>query len=104
MLSRTSMLVWEVLSLLRTNTPNNHSTTTGPETKSPSPAEGLSSSARKRRQELEYEEEDEAPPVVENLLQAEVNIPNIPVPKSSDGQVRPYSHRSHELLTNFDVD
>ncbi|KAI0060978.1 Leo1-domain-containing protein [Artomyces pyxidatus] len=53
---------------------------------SPPPPDGLSSPDRKRRQALEYEEEDEAKDVVEQRLEATVSIPNIPVPKSSDGQ------------------
>ncbi|KAH9967287.1 Leo1-like protein-domain-containing protein [Russula dissimulans] len=48
--------------------------------------DGLSSPDRKRRQALEYEEEDEPNPLIEHRLEASVSIPNIPLPKSSDGQ------------------
>ncbi|TFY76502.1 hypothetical protein EWM64_g7511 [Hericium alpestre] len=61
-----------------------------PETKSPTPAspppDGLSSPDRRQRQALEYEEEEEPHEVIEQRLEAAVAIPNIPVPKSSDGQ------------------
>ncbi|KZT27839.1 Leo1-domain-containing protein [Neolentinus lepideus HHB14362 ss-1] len=57
---------------------------------SPTPSghisDGLSSDERRRRQELEYGEEDEPQqPEYEQVLEATVQIPNIPVPKSSDG-------------------
>jgi hypothetical protein len=56
---------------------------------SPPPADdGLSSPDRKRRQALEYEEDEEPNPIIEHRLEASVSIPNIPLPKSSDGQVR----------------
>jgi hypothetical protein len=42
----------------------------------------------KRRQALEYEEDEEPNPIIEHRLEASVSIPNIPLPKSSDGQVR----------------
>jgi RNA polymerase-associated protein LEO1 len=52
----------------------------------PPPDDGLSSPDRKRRQALEYEEDEEPNPIIEHRLEASVSIPNIPLPKSSDGQ------------------
>lgn len=49
--------------------------------------EHLSSPERQQRRELEYEEADEPNPVFEQILEAAVQIPNIPLPKSSDGNV-----------------
>lgn len=36
---------------------------------------------------MEYPEDDEPEPVVEQVLEANAAIPNIPVPRSSDGKV-----------------
>jgi RNA polymerase-associated protein LEO1 len=36
---------------------------------------------------MEYEEDDEPDPVVEEVLEANAQIPNIPVPRSADGSV-----------------
>ena len=36
---------------------------------------------------MEYEEDDEPDPVVEEVLEASAQIPNIPVPRSTDGSV-----------------
>lgn len=36
---------------------------------------------------MEYAEEDEPDQVVEEVLEASAQIPNIPVPRSSDGNV-----------------
>ncbi|KAI9066955.1 Leo1-domain-containing protein [Trametes sanguinea] len=48
--------------------------------------DGLSSPERRHRAEMEYAEEDEPEQqVLEQRLEADVAIPNIPVPKSSDG-------------------
>ncbi|CDO75816.1 hypothetical protein BN946_scf184951.g14 [Trametes cinnabarina] len=48
--------------------------------------DGLSSPERRHRAEMEYAEEDEPEQqLVEQRLEADVAIPNIPVPKSSDG-------------------
>ncbi|KAI0666753.1 Leo1-like protein-domain-containing protein [Trametes maxima] len=47
--------------------------------------DGLSSPERRHREQMEYPEEDEPEPVVEQRLEADVAIPNIPVPRSSDG-------------------
>ncbi|KAI0629174.1 Leo1-like protein-domain-containing protein [Trametes polyzona] len=47
--------------------------------------DGLSSPERHRRERLEYAEEDEPEQVIEQRLEADVAIPNIPVPRSSDG-------------------
>lgn len=47
--------------------------------------DGLTLAERRARQALEYEEEDDAPPAV--LREAEVPVPNIPMPHSSDGNV-----------------
>ncbi|KAH9993735.1 Leo1-like protein-domain-containing protein [Russula compacta] len=52
----------------------------------PPPDDGLSSPDRKRRQALEYGEDEEPNPLIEHRLEASVSIPNIPLPKSSDGQ------------------
>jgi RNA polymerase-associated protein LEO1 len=49
--------------------------------------ERLSSPERNQRRELEYEEEDQPEPVFEQILEAAVEIPNIPLPKSTDGDV-----------------
>jgi RNA polymerase-associated protein LEO1 len=38
---------------------------------------------------MEYEEADEPNQVVQEILEASVQIPNIPLPKSSDGDVSP---------------
>jgi RNA polymerase-associated protein LEO1 len=54
----------------------------------PPPDDGLSSPDRKRRQALEYEEDEEPNPLIEHRLEASVSIPNIPLPRSSDGHVR----------------
>ncbi|KAH9975921.1 Leo1-like protein-domain-containing protein [Lactifluus volemus] len=51
----------------------------------PPPDDGLSSPDRKRRQALEYEEDEEPNPLIEHRLEASVSIPNIPLPRSSDG-------------------
>jgi RNA polymerase-associated protein LEO1 len=45
---------------------------------------------------LEYEEEDEPNALIEHRLEASVSIPNIPLPKSSDGQVCSWHPRVHE--------
>lgn len=50
-------------------------------------ADGISSSERKHRQEMEYAEDEEPDQVVEQVLEADAQIPNIPVPRSSDGSV-----------------
>ncbi|KIP08819.1 hypothetical protein PHLGIDRAFT_87695, partial [Phlebiopsis gigantea 11061_1 CR5-6] len=48
--------------------------------------DGISSPERKRREALEYEEDDEPDPIVEEeVLEASAQIPNIPVPRSTDG-------------------
>jgi RNA polymerase-associated protein LEO1 len=51
--------------------------------------DGLSDSERQRRRELEYEEPDDEPEdqVFEEVIEAAIAIPNVPLPKSSDGQV-----------------
>jgi RNA polymerase-associated protein LEO1 len=45
---------------------------------------------------LEYEEEDEPNALIEHRLEASVSIPNIPLPKSSDGQVCSLQPRAYE--------
>lgn len=50
-------------------------------------ADGISSSERRQREALEYAEEDDPDPVIEQVLEANAAIPNIPVPRSSDGNV-----------------
>ncbi|KAL1943097.1 hypothetical protein VTO73DRAFT_4768 [Trametes versicolor] len=47
--------------------------------------DGLSSPERHRRELLEYAEEDEPEQVLEQRLEADVAIPDIPAPRSSDG-------------------
>ena len=48
---------------------------------------------------MEYGEDDEPDPVVEEVLEASAQIPNIPVPRSADGSVSlpsflgPLNHR-----------
>jgi len=62
----------------------------------PHPDDGLSSQDRKRRQALEYEEEEEPNALIEHRLEASVSIPNIPLPKSSGGQVCSWHPRAHD--------
>ena len=57
-------------------------------------ADGISSSERKHRADMEYAEDDEPDQVVEQVLEANAQIPNIPVPRSSDGNVS----FGHELM------
>ena len=52
-------------------------------------SEHLPSPERERRQALEYEEEDAPPEISVEVKEAHVSFPNLPVPKSSDGNVRP---------------
>ncbi|KAI0077714.1 Leo1-domain-containing protein [Panus rudis PR-1116 ss-1] len=47
--------------------------------------DALSESERRHREAMEYAEEDEPEPMVEQVLEASAAIPNIPVPRSSDG-------------------
>lgn len=50
--------------------------------------DGISSPERKHREALEYAEDDEPEQVVEEeVLEASAQIPNIPVPRTSDGNV-----------------
>ena len=52
--------------------------------------DGISSSEQRHRDAMEYAEEDEPEQTMEeSKLEAHANIPNIPVPKSSDGKVSP---------------
>ena len=51
-------------------------------------SERLPSPERERRQALEYEEEDAPPEISVEVKEAHVSFPNLPVPKSSDGNVR----------------
>lgn len=50
-------------------------------------SERLPSPERERRQALEYEEEDAPPEISVEVKEAHVAFPNLPVPKSSDGNV-----------------
>ncbi|KAI0705174.1 Leo1-like protein-domain-containing protein, partial [Cytidiella melzeri] len=50
-------------------------------------ADGISSPERKHRADMEYGEDDEPDPVVEEVLEASAQIPNIPVPRSTDGNL-----------------
>lgn len=53
--------------------------------------DGISSPERKHREALEYAEDEEPDPVVEEqVLEASALIPNIPVPRSTDGNVSIY--------------
>lgn len=57
--------------------------------------DGISSPERKRREALEYEEDDEPDPIVEEeVLEASAQIPNIPVPRSTDGNVSVLHYRT----------
>ena len=49
--------------------------------------ENLSYDERRHREQLEYAEDEDPEPVVEHRLEADVAIPNIPVPRGSDGNV-----------------
>ncbi|EMD38917.1 hypothetical protein CERSUDRAFT_112625 [Gelatoporia subvermispora B] len=49
--------------------------------------DGLSSPERKHREAMEYAEGDDEPePIAEQVLEANAAIPNIPVPRTSDGK------------------
>lgn len=50
-------------------------------------SERIPSPERERRQALEYEEEDIPPEMAIEVKEAEVKFPNLPVPRSSDGDV-----------------
>ncbi|KDQ19190.1 hypothetical protein BOTBODRAFT_154157 [Botryobasidium botryosum FD-172 SS1] len=50
-----------------------------------SEVDGISSPERRRRKALEYEEEEEPPEAQEQVIEATVPIPNLPVPKTADG-------------------
>lgn len=50
-------------------------------------SDDLSQTEKEHRQALEYLEPEEPGIVVEEVREADVRIPNIPVPKSSDGDV-----------------
>ena len=51
--------------------------------------DGISTPERRHREAMEYaEEEEEEQPAEQVLLEATAAIPNIPVPRSSDGNVR----------------
>jgi hypothetical protein len=61
----------------------------------------LPSQERERRQALEYEEDEIPPDTGEVVKEADVSFPNLPLPKSSDGNVRipvPYVHRTLSLI------
>ncbi|KAH0836604.1 Leo1-like protein-domain-containing protein [Lanmaoa asiatica] len=47
----------------------------------------LSQTEKERRRALEYMENDEPAPVVDGIQEADVSIPNIPTPRTSDGDV-----------------
>jgi RNA polymerase-associated protein LEO1 len=50
--------------------------------------DGISSPERKHREAMEYAEDDEPEQIVEEeVLEASAQIPNIPVPRSTDGNV-----------------
>ncbi|KAI1793578.1 Leo1-domain-containing protein [Ganoderma leucocontextum] len=62
-----------------------HEAASSPASDPPDHEGRLSSPERRHREQLEYAEDDEPEPVVEHRLEADVAIPNIPVPRSSDG-------------------
>jgi hypothetical protein len=53
--------------------------------------DGLTDEERQRRQALEYEEPDEEPEgaLLEEVIEAAVALPKVPLPRSSDGTVSP---------------
>jgi RNA polymerase-associated protein LEO1 len=51
------------------------------------PDDGLSEAERQHRKALEYEEDDQPDEVYADVVEANVAIPNVPIPKSSDGNV-----------------
>ena len=53
-------------------------------------AEHLPEHERRHREEMEYAEPEDSEPVVEHVVEANAAIPNIPVPKSSDGNASIY--------------
>lgn len=62
--------------------------------------DGISSPERKHREALEYAEDDEPEQVVEEeVLEASAQIPNIPVPRTSDGNVS--THPLTEILPDM---
>lgn len=56
----------------------------------------LSQTEKERRRALEYMENDEPAQVVQEIQEANVSIPNIPVPRTSDGDVN-YIPPSHAM-------
>ncbi|CCM05404.1 uncharacterized protein FIBRA_07620 [Fibroporia radiculosa] len=65
-----------------------HDEATTPASSEPAePLDGLTSPERRHRQDMEYAEaeQDEGEPVINQVLEADAPIPNIPVPRSSDG-------------------
>lgn len=73
-----------------TSTPGSHA-----------PVDRLSSPERQQRRDLEYEEADEPAPVFEQVLEANVGIPNIPLPRSSDSNVSSQVQWSRLRITNY---
>lgn len=70
--------------------PASEAPTTAGTTPTPGPGtdDGLTSPERRHRKALEYEEDDQDEPEEEvQLRDANVQIPNIPVPRSSDDNV-----------------
>lgn len=49
---------------------------------------GQRSEERQDRERLEYDEPEDPADVIHEVTEANVSIPNIPVPQSSDGDVR----------------
>lgn len=50
-------------------------------------SDSLSQTEREHRRALEYAEPDEPNALGEQIQEANVSIPNVPIPRSSDGQV-----------------
>jgi hypothetical protein len=63
-------------------------------------ADRLPSPERERRHALEYEEEEAPQEIAVEVKEAEVSFPNIPVPKSSDGDVSAETQIKPEVSSN----
>lgn len=60
-------------------------------------SDDLSQTEKDHRRALEYMEDDEpAPVVVAPIQEARVSIPNVPIPRTSDGDVK-YTAPSHDM-------
>lgn len=75
-------------------------TATSPSASAPD-SDGLPPPERERRQALEYEEEEIPPDFAIEVKEAEVSFPNLPVPRSSDGNVSQHGLNSLEATLNW---